>query len=627
MRPSAACPYGCSRLPDRVHTLSKSDFKLARSCATKLYYRELGYPTTLEDDEYLELLAEGGYMVELLAKQLFPEGVTMAYGRGSAEAQAAAAATAERLAAGDCTLFEATLLHDDRLARVDILRRSARGFDLYEVKSSSFDPEDAEKRLAKTGSAFRNMKAPFGIHSGWRDYLEDVTYQVTVLKDLHPGVPVRPHLILMDKGRVAAHEGMPSWFELVRSPDGDLVTARFLGDPALARQDPLTIGLDVSAEVAELEPEVRAATAEFLATLRPTLTRTPPVLAGRCKKCEFRVEPDEPRNGFLECWGARGHAAPHVLDLYQGGEVRERLIAAGVDRLVDAHEVHFAGKTGTYASRQQLHVRQTQRDEEWHDPALRSHLDGVRWPLHFIDFEAARMAVPHHKGMRPYGQLAFQWSCHTIRAPGAPIVHGEYLNTDASWPNERFARALRDQLGDEGSVLVWSHFERSVLEEVADDLTALGTGDQGLANWLRALAVKSGTAGARQVDMLTICRERYYHPAMGGSYSIKAVLDAVWRSSPLVRERFRAVTGKEGNPALGPYAALSSDIIAGEEQGVREGTGAMRAYFRMAYGDERKDPQAVAKWSTLLRQYCALDTLAMVLIWEHWDRITATGTG
>ena len=121
----------------RTYTLSKSDFKLARTCATKLYYRELGYPTTLDEDEYLQLLAEGGYMVEVLAKQLFPDGEAMTYGRGNDAFRMAADMTATKLAAGNCTLFEATLLKGGRVARVDILRRTASGFHLYEVKSSA----------------------------------------------------------------------------------------------------------------------------------------------------------------------------------------------------------------------------------------------------------------------------------------------------------------------------------------------------------------------------------------------------------------------------------------------------------------------------------------------------------
>ncbi|MGH9894782.1 MAG: hypothetical protein ACREA0_22945 [bacterium] len=41
-------------------TLSKSDFKTARTCQAKLYYRQLSYPRTKDEDEYLAMLAEGG---------------------------------------------------------------------------------------------------------------------------------------------------------------------------------------------------------------------------------------------------------------------------------------------------------------------------------------------------------------------------------------------------------------------------------------------------------------------------------------------------------------------------------------------------------------------------------------
>lgn len=38
--------------------LTKSDFKVAQTCPTKLYYRKLGYPTREDGDEYLQALAE-----------------------------------------------------------------------------------------------------------------------------------------------------------------------------------------------------------------------------------------------------------------------------------------------------------------------------------------------------------------------------------------------------------------------------------------------------------------------------------------------------------------------------------------------------------------------------------------
>ena len=55
--------------------LSKSDFKVARSCPTKLYYKKNGYPSANDGNEYMEYLAEGGYAVGKLATLHFPEGI------------------------------------------------------------------------------------------------------------------------------------------------------------------------------------------------------------------------------------------------------------------------------------------------------------------------------------------------------------------------------------------------------------------------------------------------------------------------------------------------------------------------------------------------------------------------
>lgn len=603
----------------RLHTLSKSDFKLARSCPSKLYYRELRYPDVLAEDEYLAFLAEGGYMVEAFAKQLFPGGITLEYGKSPSQDYETVCAHLD--AAPTVTLFEATLFDGQRLARVDILTRSPAGFDLYEVKSSAFDPEDATKRFDKTGSYFKNMVKPFGINAKWRDYLEDVTYQVALLKDLFPGVPVRPHLILMNKDSVAAYDGMPSWVRVRRTADGRLHNAEFVGDAEAVRRHPLTIGVDVSDEVAELEPEVREATKVFLNTLSPRLTRLVAPLGSRCKKCEFRVEPEESRNGFLECWGDRGRVTPHVLDLYRGGSMVDALIETGVDHLDEITEEHFGGKAGVHADRQRVQVTQSRKGEEWFDPALHEAMATARYPLHFVDFEAATIAVPHHKGMAPYGQLAFQWSCHSVRAPGSALEHRAFLNRDDRWPNEEFARTLREALGAEGTILVWSDFERSVMNRVAGELTTLGSGDGTLAEWLTVAARKPGEPGARMLDMLKLCRALYYHPGMGGSNSIKIVLDALWKTSEVVRTRFTELAGREGDPRRGPYATLPPSLIEDAEETVNEGTGAMRAYFAMAYGAEKDDPKARDQWAQLLLEYCKLDTLAMVLIWEHWERL------
>ena len=104
--------------------LSKSDFKVARTCATKLYYKKLGYPSIRDDDQYLQFLADGGYMVEAIAKLCHPGGIEIGFEGGP---EPSAKQTLSILNAHETvTLFEATLIFEGRLARVDILEKSGK---------------------------------------------------------------------------------------------------------------------------------------------------------------------------------------------------------------------------------------------------------------------------------------------------------------------------------------------------------------------------------------------------------------------------------------------------------------------------------------------------------------------
>lgn len=114
--------------------LTKSDFKVARTCATKLYFKKLKYPSRQDDDPYLRFLADGGYMVETMAKLLFQEGRELGDWNQPEKAFEQVRTT---IRAGDVTLFEATVIHGQMLARVDILQRQGNILKLIEVKSKS----------------------------------------------------------------------------------------------------------------------------------------------------------------------------------------------------------------------------------------------------------------------------------------------------------------------------------------------------------------------------------------------------------------------------------------------------------------------------------------------------------
>jgi hypothetical protein len=123
--------------------------------------------------------------------------------------------------------------------------------------------------------------------------------------------------------------------------------------------------------------------------------------------------------------------------------------------------------------------------KEFINPELWRTLDSCKYPLHFVDFEASRTAVPYHLGMRPYEQVAFQWSCHTIPALGEDLIHREWINVDEAYPNFEFARSLKEVIAREGTVFVWSSFEKSTLTDVRDQLVRYEIKDQPLFDWLR----------------------------------------------------------------------------------------------------------------------------------------------
>lgn len=121
--------------------LSKSDFKACFDCRTKLYYRKNRYPSAADDNEYLQFLADGGFMVELAAKSAYPAGVDLVDVRDPAQSHAK---TAELLATDGATIFEAGVVTGKYHVRIDILRRQGKTLELIEVKSSGVadDGED-----------------------------------------------------------------------------------------------------------------------------------------------------------------------------------------------------------------------------------------------------------------------------------------------------------------------------------------------------------------------------------------------------------------------------------------------------------------------------------------------------
>ena len=600
--------------------LSKSDFKVARTCGTKLYYRKLRYPSNHDDDPYLEFLADGGYMVETIAKLLFPEGKEIGFDSGDD----AVVVTREALKQENVTLFEPTFLFGQLLARVDILEKRGNTFRLIEVKAKGFNSQEANGF-----GPFRGKRGD--ISSKWQPYLEDVAFQTHIVRRLYPEAQVTPFLCLVDKSKTCDAETSFDKFQIVprKKQDGKKVFSRpevvFTGNVETLRRNPFVTVVDVRDEVEELMPIVRESAATFSASLTGEApVRIPPELGVRCKKCEYRMD-DGAKSGFEECWEKLAGVSPHLLDFYrvdllgQKGQVAANMIAQRRCSIRDIDAGDLRGKVG---ERQAIQLQGTLKNAEFISPQLPNILGTCKYPLHFVDFEACRTAVPYHAGMHPYEQVAFQWSCHSIPTPGAEVVHLEWINIEESYPNFEFARSLKKIINGSGTVFVWSHFEATALKDVRRQLALYGQTDHDLATWLDNIASDHGPL----VDLYELAKEHYFHPRMGGSLSIKYVLPAVWFENEKIRNHpwFSQYVREKDGRLLEPYEALDplpfgDDAIEDEGEAVREGTGAIRTYQEMMYGFRKSDAAFRNTYKQLLLNYCKLDTAAMVMIWMHWN--------
>jgi hypothetical protein len=261
-----------------------------------------------------------------------------------------------------------------------------------------------------------------------------------------------------------------------------------------------------------------------------------------------------------------------------------------------------------------------------------------------MDFEASRIPVPYHVGMKPYELVAFQFSCHIIESPeSTELIHHEWLNLEDAYPNEEFLTNLRQVVGDTGTILVWSHYEASLLKNVQEQLRDRGVLTEELEMWFTGvLGVKKGNEikiPARIVDLLKKSEAHYCHPDMKGSHSIKKVLDAVWSGAPDLWSHpwFKDYYATDASGrALDPYKTLVNpekfeylgDSVDLEDEddfelGVTDGVGAMRAYQDMLFGLNRDNPEIRDSMRDSLLRYCELDTAAMVMIWEYWKQKTS----
>lgn len=214
------------RMSTSPRYLTKSRFKLALECPTKLYYT--GKPEYLDtslEDSFLAALAEGGHQVGALACVMYPGGIAVT-GRSHAEQLAM---TRDLLQQEDVTLYEAAFEAKGLFVRVDVLRKQGNRIELIEVKAKSYNPlKDGDFR--GKGGALKSDILP---------YLQDIAFQRHVAGLARPEFEYQCFLMLADSSRQTSVAGLNQRFKLVRKngrasvevqPGTDLAS---IGDPIL----------------------------------------------------------------------------------------------------------------------------------------------------------------------------------------------------------------------------------------------------------------------------------------------------------------------------------------------------------------------------------------------------------
>ncbi len=293
------------------------------------------------------------------------------------------------------------------------------------------------------------------------------------------------------------------------------------------------------------------------------------VLAGGAPARDIGAHCTQPYDCEFFAWCSRDEPEYPVSILPRGRALAAELRAEGLRDLCEVPEERLGNA---------LHARiwrASRADAPEIVPAVAPLLRGFPYPRSFLDFETIQPAIPLWAGTRPYQRIPVQWSCHVQAEPGRLVALGALVASGED-PRRAFAASLLRAMPPDGPVFAYNAgFERGVLVELAQAIPDLAAPLQRIAD--------------RLVDLLPITRNHYYHPAMRGSWSLKAVL-----------------------PTIAPdldYANLDG--------GVQSGGDVESAYAAIL--DPATDAGRRADLEAALVTYCERDTLALVRLVEFFE--------
>ena len=644
--------------------LTKSRFKTALECPNKLFFTsKKEYANNKSEDPFLQALASGGFQVEELARLHYPNGIFI--NTENYEYEKAVQLTNEALQQENVVIYEAAFQFNDLFIRTDIIIKTGNAIKLIEVKAKSFNPNEENTFIGTRG----------GLVSTWKPYLFDLAFQKYVAQKALPQFQYEAYLLMADKSKTASSNGLNQLFRIPNkgNPRTDIIkrvnSIEEIGNSVLSETNVDSIINDIINDKYKYYDNLHfeEAIETFKKAYQTDSYLNWPTQFSACKYCEFKASPEQENegmlSGFKHCfskqlnWTEKDFNKPNAMQIwnFKGKNLMEekRLLMEQVTE----EDINIKLKIGTItpSERQWIQVEKAVKNDFTiyvEKESLEQEMDQWKFPLHFIDFETSTVALPFTSGRRPFEQVAFQFSHHKYNQDGSVEHQSQYINnTPGEFPNFIFARALQAAIGnDEGTIFKFATHENSIVNAIITQLEESKEADKNeLIAFLKTISkatkkqAKHWEGDRNMVDLCKVVKDYYYNPHTKGSNSIKAVLPAALNSSEFLKKKYSQPIGniqlsshnfptnhiwlqKDEDTIINPYKTLPPlfdnwvetdiDENISDMENIADGGAALTAYAKLQYVDMSQKERDELTCGLL--KYCELDTLAMVMIYEHF---------
>ncbi len=219
-------------------------------------------------------------------------------------------------------------------------------------------------------------------------------------------------------------------------------------------------------------------------------------------------------------------------------------------------------------------VRETDADV-YNKEEIKSFLSLLKYPLGFLDFETMEVFNPTDKVLNPMDTVITQFSYHLIEKEGAKPVHYDFIADGEHYQEREAAEKLIEYIKGNHTVLMYSDYEKICIERLIKRLPEYSNELEIIKNNL--------------VDLeKPFARKYLVNRRMEGKSSLKKVLPALYPDCDDLNYSKMAI--QNGQQAESVYARLCKMTPSEKEKAVKD-----------------------------LREYCALDTLAMIKLWEKLE--------